>query len=93
MDRAMGCMVGMAVGDAVGHPLEFLDVVDRPGASSYSLKTHSYTNPFNKFGHKPSQWTDDCSMGLCLADSLLACGRFDGADCAASGSGAGGSVG
>lgn len=23
-DRAVGCIVGMAVGDAIGHPLEFL---------------------------------------------------------------------
>ena len=82
MDRAMGCMVGMAVGDSVGHPLEFLDVVDSgTGPSSYSLATHKYTRPFNKFSLEPGQWTDDCSMGLCLADSLLARGTFDGTDC------------
>ena len=77
MDRAMGCMVGMAVGDAVGAPLEFLNVAD-PGQSqsAYSLETHSYTMPFNKFGLSPGQWTDDCAMGLCLADSLLASGRL-----------------
>merc|ERR1719331_405389 len=28
---------------------------------------------FNKFELKPGQWTDDTSMALCLADSLLAC--------------------
>jgi len=74
--------VGMAVGDSIGHPLEFLDVAD-PGESqsAYSLQTHSYTKPFNKFGLSPGQWTDDCAMGLCLADSLLAASTFDGADC------------
>ncbi|KAL3903444.1 MAG: hypothetical protein SGPRY_011672 [Prymnesium sp.] len=82
-DRAMGCMVGMALGDSIGHPLEFLDVSD-PGqsASFYDLATHDYTCPYNRFGLVAGQWTDDCSMGLCLADSLLACGKlFDGADC------------
>jgi len=29
---------------------------------------------FNTFRLKPGQWTDDASMGLCLADSLIACG-------------------
>ena len=74
MDRGIGCLVGMAVGDAVGAPLEFLDATDEGRSatgSSYSLATHSYTNSFNKFGLQEGQWTDDTSMGLCLADSLL----------------------
>ena len=33
--------------------------------------------PFNL---SPGQWTDDTSMALCLADSLLACGRIDQKD-------------
>ena len=40
-----------------------------------------YTNPFNKFGLDAGQWTDDTSMALCLADSLLKKRRFDGSDC------------
>ena len=28
-----------------------------------------YTNACNKFQLAPGQWTDDCSMALCLADS------------------------
>lgn len=29
-------------------------------------------NPrYNRFRLRPGQWTDDASMGLCLADSLL----------------------
>eukprot|EP00435_Cladocopium_sp_Y103_P067444 s278_g30.t1 len=35
---------------------------------------------FNKFKLKPGQWTDDTSMALCLADSLLVCEGYDGAD-------------
>jgi len=32
------------------------------------------------FGLQPGEWTDDTSMALCLADSLLACGRLDQTD-------------
>eukprot|EP01098_Paradermamoeba_levis_P004378 TRINITY_DN1884_c0_g1_i7.p1 TRINITY_DN1884_c0_g1~~TRINITY_DN1884_c0_g1_i7.p1 ORF type:complete len:339 (-),score=76.15 TRINITY_DN1884_c0_g1_i7:15-1031(-) len=35
---------------------------------------------YNQFGLKPGQWTDDTSMGLCLADSLLCCEDFDPRD-------------
>ena len=29
------------------------------------------------FRLKPGQWTDDTSMALCLAESLVECGSFD----------------
>ena len=32
------------------------------------------------FGLEPGQWTDDTSMALCLADSLVSCGDFDPRD-------------
>ena len=32
------------------------------------------------FGLKPGQWTDDTSMALCLAESLLETGGFDPGD-------------
>jgi ADP-ribosyl-[dinitrogen reductase] hydrolase len=32
------------------------------------------------FGLKPGEWTDDTSMALCLAESLLTHGRFDPVD-------------
>lgn len=80
-DRGMGSVVGMAVGDAVGAPLEFIDATD-PGhaESSYSREANAYQRPFNKFRLQPGQWTDDASMGLCLADSLLSMSGFDGSD-------------
>ena len=34
----------------------------------------------NTFRLRLGQWTDDSSMGLCMADSLIALGRFDGSD-------------
>lgn len=36
--------------------------------------------PLNKFQLQLGQWTDDCSMGLCIGDSLLLRGRYDGSD-------------
>ena len=79
-DRALGSLVGLAIGDAVGAPLEFLDAVDergtefacrRDGELQYELLAASFANQLNL---KPGQWTDDTSMALCLADSLLMAG-------------------
>lgn len=63
-DRAIGALVGLAVGDAVGTTLEFVErdscppITDMVGGG--------------RFGLKSGQWTDDTSMALCLADSLIA---------------------
>jgi ADP-ribosyl-[dinitrogen reductase] hydrolase len=76
--RAVGALVGMAVADSVGAPLEFLPV--GKSGSRFDPKTLKVTGEFNKFSLKPGQWTDDTSMGLCVADSLLACGTYDGSD-------------
>ena len=67
--RYEGCLVGLAVGDAVGTTLEFktpgtfepLD--DMVGGGPYRLQ--------------PGQWTDDTSMALCLAESLVTCEGFN----------------
>lgn len=76
--RAMGAMVGMAVGDATGGPLEFIAVSQK--GSSFNMRSLTYKGEYNKFKLKPGQWTDDTAMGLCLADSLLACSGYDGTD-------------
>jgi len=73
-DRAIGAVLGMAIGDALGAPLEFKPVrygiIDMKGMDALP----------SGFGLKPGQWTDDCSMGLCLADSLLIHPQFNPAD-------------
>lgn len=69
LDRAMGCLAGLAVGDALGTTLEF----KRPG----SFTPIDDIVGGGPFGLKPGQWTDDTSMALCLAESLLECGGFD----------------
>jgi len=84
LDRATGAMVGMAIADAVGAPLEFLNVTDTPHKSYYCTlvpgEDPKYGGMYNKFALKPGQWTDDASMGLCMADSLLARRGYDGSD-------------
>lgn len=69
LDRAMGCLAGLAVGDALGTTLEF----ESPG-SFEPIDDIVGGGPFHL---KPGQWTDDTSMALCLAESLLGCGGFD----------------
>eukprot|EP00446_Apocalathium_sp_SHHI-4_P000873 CAMPEP_0177185978 /NCGR_PEP_ID=MMETSP0367-20130122/18394_1 /TAXON_ID=447022 ORGANISM="Scrippsiella hangoei-like, Strain SHHI-4" /NCGR_SAMPLE_ID=MMETSP0367 /ASSEMBLY_ACC=CAM_ASM_000362 /LENGTH=635 /DNA_ID=CAMNT_0018633227 /DNA_START=56 /DNA_END=1960 /DNA_ORIENTATION=+ len=76
--RAMGAMVGMAVSDSVGGNFEFVPVETE--GSSFDFRTLKVVGELNKFELKPGQWSDDTSMGLCLADSLLVLGGYDGCD-------------
>lgn len=81
LDRSMGCLLGNAVGDALGAPLEFspvqYGVQELYGLSQVDI----WKEPgYNSFGLEPGQWTDDASMGLCIADSLLCCNGFDAID-------------
>lgn len=76
--RAMGALVGMAVGDSVGAPLEFIPVGTK--GSRFDAKTLKLTGEFNKFSLNPGQWTDDTSMGLCIADSLLVHKTYEPSD-------------
>ncbi|MGO8739738.1 ADP-ribosylglycohydrolase family protein [Rhodoblastus sp.] len=63
-DRAIGALLGLAVGDALGTTLEFSrrdahsPVIDIVGGGPFRLQA--------------GEWTDDTSMALCLADSLIA---------------------
>lgn len=70
--RYRGTLLGLAAGDAVGTTLEFR----KPG----SFDPIDDMLGGGPFGLKPGEWTDDTSMALCLADSLLACQGFDAAD-------------
>ena len=72
LSRARGSLVGLAVGDALGTTNEF-----QP-AGSFEPITGMVGG--GVFDLEPGQWTDDTSMALCLADSLLAQGRYDSFD-------------
>lgn len=72
VERAKGSLLGLAVGDAIGTSVEFkprgtfTPVTDMVGGGVFHLQA--------------GQWTDDTSMALCLADSLIECHGFDPID-------------
>ncbi len=70
--RFRGCLLGLAAGDALGTTLEFKS----PGSFT-PIDDMVGGGPFNL---QPGQWTDDTSMALCLADSLIRKGGFDPID-------------
>ena len=63
ISRYIGALLGLAVGDALGTSVEFKDpgsfppVTDLIGGGLFELK--------------PGEWTDDTSLALCLAESLI----------------------
>lgn len=71
-NRALGAFVGLAVGDAVGTTAEFMprgsfpEITDMVGGGPFRLRA--------------GEWTDDTSMAIALAESLIACGRIDQLD-------------
>lgn len=71
-DRARGALLGLAAGDAVGTAVEF-----SPRGAFPPLTDMTGGGPF---GLKPGQWTDDTSMALCLAESLIERRGFDARD-------------
>ena len=46
----------------------------------YHMRKSVYSWVWNRFSLALGQWTDDCSMGLCIADSYLVCQDFNGSD-------------
>ena len=72
LDRVLGSMLGLAIGDAVGTTVEFsprgtfAPVTDMIGGGRFMLAA--------------GQWTDDTAMALCLAESLLHDPALDQAD-------------
>ncbi len=67
--RAAASLLGLALGDAVGTSIEFkapgdfTPLTDMMGGGPFHLEA--------------GQWTDDTSMALCLAESLIECSGFD----------------
>ena len=71
-DRYRGALLGLAAGDAVGTTLEF-----KPPGTFEPITGMVGGGPFRL---DPGQWTDDTSMALCLAESLITQQGFDPAD-------------
>lgn len=71
-ERYLGCLLGLACGDAVGGPVEFLRRDTFPPVQGMQAG--------GKFQLQQGEWTDDTAMTLCLAESLLECSGFDAMD-------------
>ena len=71
-DRYRGALLGLAVGDALGAAIEF----SAPG----TFEPVTGMRGGGPFGLKAGYWTDDTSMALCLAESLIECHGFDPVD-------------
>jgi len=71
-DRYRGALLGLAAGDALGTTLGFR----RPGSFT-PIDDMVGGGPFHL---KPGEWTDDTSMALCLAESLVERAGFDPVD-------------
>jgi ADP-ribosyl-[dinitrogen reductase] hydrolase len=74
VDRVRGCLLGLAVGDALGAPLE--------GLSAQQIRTHygrvrNYVDGVQAWKRKPYRWrlrglySDDTQQAMALADVLL----------------------
>jgi ADP-ribosyl-[dinitrogen reductase] hydrolase len=68
-DRLIGSLVGLAVGDAVGTTVEF-----KPRGSFPLVTDMTGGGPFRL---PVGYWTDDTSMALCLAESLIEYPQLD----------------
>lgn len=72
IQKAKGSLLGLALGDSLGTTLEFKrkdgyrPISDIVGGGYFELE--------------PGQWTDDTSMALCLADSLISKRGHDALD-------------
>ena len=71
-DKFRGSFLGLAIGDSLGMPLEFKE----PG--SFTPVTTLTSGGSHNL--PPGYWTDDTSMALCLAESLIQCQTLDPAD-------------
>jgi ADP-ribosyl-[dinitrogen reductase] hydrolase len=74
-DRFRGVILGLAVGDALGGPLEF-----QPARSPDNYVTDMIGGGWQQLA--PGEWTDDTQLALCILDSLLARKVFDPDDIA-----------
>jgi ADP-ribosyl-[dinitrogen reductase] hydrolase len=71
-ERYRGALLGLAAGDALGTTLEF-----KPPGTFAPLADMIGGGPFHL---KPGEWTDDTSMALGPAESLIEKRGFDAQD-------------
>jgi len=74
-DKFRGVLLGLAVGDAMGAPLEF-----QPARTPANYVTEMIGGGWQQLA--PGEWTDDTQLALCIVDSLVAKSVFDPDDIA-----------
>ena len=73
LDNKLGLFLGLAIGDALGAPLEF----QKANEPENYLTEYSIGGPHNV---SIGEWTDDTSMALAMATSLIEKKSFDADD-------------
>ena len=74
-DRARGALLGLAAGDALAAPLEWLHPDQIEARFGGPLRDLVEQSPWRR-----GEWTDETSMALCLAESLVDKGEYDAQD-------------
>ena len=78
-ERFVGCLVGLALGDALGAPLEFMprDEIAATFGEVRELIGGGWLNV------EPGEYTDDTQLALAIAESIVRQGRIEPPDIAA----------
>src|SRR4028119_1585759 len=77
--HSRGCLLGLAVGDALGGPVEFMDA--KAIEKKHGLVTEMIGGGWLNL--RAGDYTDDTQMALCIAESLVETGDFSADDIAA----------
>jgi ADP-ribosyl-[dinitrogen reductase] hydrolase len=73
VDRARGCLIGLAIGDALGAPVEFKS--PQQIRNEYGPEGVTELTGGGVLGWKPGEYTDDTQLALVLAHSLVRTNR------------------
>lgn len=68
IDRARGIMLGLAIGDALGSPIEFIDLE--------KIKKTYGPRGIQDYNHGKGMFTDDTQMSIAVAEALLEAGQL-----------------
>ncbi len=79
-ERFVGCLLGVAIGDALGAPFEKMtadQIAQIPGAGERYFDGSINPDPFPDARElRPGQWTDDTQLTLAVAKAFLPDGKF-----------------
>jgi ADP-ribosylglycohydrolase len=76
-DKVRGCFLGIAIGDALGKPIESKSAKEI--AETWGRVTDYFQNPHHKYfdGGPAGSWTDDTQLSLAVARGFCHKGEFD----------------